>query len=482
MPLGVWLGLVAAATVLIVVLVGVRQIRLTLVPLEELTEGTRRIAAGTSGTRVDISGSDEFAALGNSFNEMAVRIEAQIRSLENMASIDRDVLAGKPIDSVVPRVLSQLRIAHPEVSATVFCLDGDEGRSRWLFEASSPGALPRCPPAASLSTALGAQIDALLDDQVLPATPAHPLSWMRLGRREGEAALLPIRWGAGTRAVLIVDSSGPLGENALKASRELRDRLAVAFSARAREDEMVYRASHDSLTELANRRGLNEFVDAMLHPEGPPPSAAAVLFVDLDNFKDANDSLGHEVGDEVLGEAGRRLVSCSPPGALVARQGGDEFVLVLTSADELGARVVAADVVQRLAEPFRIGKDLHALGASVGIALYPDHGRSRQALLRRADIAMYAAKAAGSSRYALFDHSLELATQMRLQLRQELRRALDLGELVAHYQPRVCPHSGSVTSAEALVRWNHPERGLLMPDAFISKSPRSRSLSARSAS
>ena len=468
-PLGGWLALVAAATVLIVVLVGVRQIRLTLVPLEQLTEGTRRIASGASSTRVTISGSDEFAALGNSFNEMAVRIEAQIRSLENLASIDRDVLAGSPIDSVVQRVLAQLRAAHPEVSATVLYLDGDDGRPQRLIDlgASGSAALTGRPPAAPLSTAEVAQIEALLDDDVLETNSVHPLSWILRGRGEGEAALLPLRWGAGTQALLVVGSPTALGEAAMKASRELRDRLAVAFSARAREREMAHRASHDSLTGLANRHGLNEFVDAMLRPEGSLPNAAAVLFVDLDNFKDANDSLGHEIGDEVLGEAGRRLMSCGPSGALVARQGGDEFVLVLPSTDESGARVVAAEAVRRLAEPFRIGKDLHALGASIGIALFPAHGRNRQELLRRADIAMYAAKAAGRSRYALFDHSLELATQRRLQLRYELRRALDVGELVAHYQPRVCPRDGGVTSAEALVRWNHPERGLLMPDAFI---------------
>jgi len=197
------------------------------------------------------------------------------------------------------------------------------------------------------------------------------------------------------------------------------------------------------------------------------PQTSAVLFIDLDNFKDANDSLGHETGDQVLCEAGRRLQSCAPAGALVARQGGDEFVLVLPGADGLRAGEVADEAVRRLGSPFDVAGETHTFGASVGVALYPAHGASRAELLRHADAAMYVAKAAGRGRSHVFDDSLEAATHARLHVPAELRRALERGELVAHYQPRMSASSGHVTSVEALVRWKHPERGLLMPEAFI---------------
>ncbi|NUZ05778.1 putative bifunctional diguanylate cyclase/phosphodiesterase [Piscinibacter koreensis] len=465
-PLNQWLALVAAATMLAAALLSLRQIQRTLVPLEALTAGTRRLAAGDSGARVAIAGSDEFAVLGASFNAMAVRIEDQFRALESLASIDRDVLSGTPIDVVAARVVAQLGAAHPRLAASIVWLD-DEAPSALhrVSHAPADGSVGR-----SVLTLSVAQLDAFASsvDDRFGARASGLLHGIAPDAHAGDTwqALLPLRWNASTRAALILGAPGALDAATLKAIAELRDRLAVAFSASARVREMVWRASHDSLTGLANRHGLNEFVDALL---GGADAArrAAILFVDLDNFKDANDSLGHEVGDQVLCEAAARLADCAPAGALLARQGGDEFVIVLPDADELAARTVAAGVVNRLGAPFAIGREMHGFGASVGVALAPAHGRARAELLRRADIAMYAAKSAGRGRFAVFDDALEAAAQRRLRLPGELRRAVENGELRAHYQPRVSALDGRVTSAEALVRWQHPERGLLMPDGFI---------------
>ena len=456
-PLGRWLAMVAAGTMLMIALLSLGQIRRTLVPLEELNEGTRRIASGESGTRVRISGSDEFAALGNSFNAMAARIEHQFRSLEGLASIDRDVLSGTPIDLLAERVVRQVGALHPDVAATIVWLDdATPTRVLRLSRRGGPTA-PFVRGSESLIATDAAWFAMLVEDEVGPRTSAGVPSWAlpQWGGEHVELALLPLRWDSRTQAVLSLGLPSERSAGVLKAAAELRDRLAVAFSARAREKEMFWRAAHDSLTGLANRHGLNEFVDAMLRCVSVAPSSA-ILFVDLDNFKDVNDSLGHESGDEILCEASRRLESCATPGALVARQGGDEFVLVLPDADEAGARLVAADAVRRLAVPFSIGDEVHTLGASVGVAVYPADGLTRPELMRHADMAMYAAKAGGRGRYALFEKSLETASQRRLRLPSELRRALEHGQLVAHYQARVRPCDSGITSAEALVRWQHP--------------------------
>jgi diguanylate cyclase (GGDEF)-like protein len=246
--------------------------------------------------------------------------------------------------------------------------------------------------------------------------------------------------------------------------------LATAFNHMAgriaeREHELVHRAVHDSLTGLPNRDGLHERLDALLNaPEAAP---LAVMFIDLDHFKDVNDSCGHEAGDELLCLSAGRLREAAPACAFVSRLGGDEFVLLLPGADAAQAASVAQASIARLSQPFALRDGEHLLGASVGIALSPAHGRSREELLRCADIALNAAKAEGRGRHAEFRAELNELARNRVLLQAELRRALAEGEFTVHYQPRVRPHDGLITSAEALIRWQHPTRGLLYPGSFI---------------
>jgi diguanylate cyclase (GGDEF)-like protein len=230
---------------------------------------------------------------------------------------------------------------------------------------------------------------------------------------------------------------------------------------------MAWRATHDGLTGLPNRTGLAARIDALV--AAAPEQPFAVLFVDLDRFKDANDSFGHEAGDQLLTEAAARLQEAARrfggDAALVARHGGDEFVIVLPDAGS--AERLAMEVVSCLAEPFVLGAEQHAFGGSAGVVMFPVHGRSCDELLRRADTAMYAAKAEGRGRFRVFDADLETAAHLRLAMPAALRRALDGGELVAWFQPRVRADDGGPVGAEALVRWAHPQRGLIHPDDFI---------------
>jgi len=247
--------------------------------------------------------------------------------------------------------------------------------------------------------------------------------------------------------------------------------LATAFNHMAgriaeREQELTHRAVHDSLTGLPNRDGLHQRLDALLNAPGEP-APLALLFIDLDHFKDVNDSRGHEAGDELLRLSAGRLREAAPAQAFVSRLGGDEFVVLLPGATETDAIAVAQAVITRLAQAFALREGEHLLGASVGIALSPAQGRSREELLRCADIALYAAKADGRGRHAIFQPEMDAAARDRVLLQAELRRALAEREFVVHYQPRVRCRDGLVTSAEALIRWQHPTRGLLYPGAFI---------------
>jgi diguanylate cyclase (GGDEF)-like protein len=218
----------------------------------------------------------------------------------------------------------------------------------------------------------------------------------------------------------------------------------------------------DDLTGLGNRRSFSAEVDAAIAAERP----FALLMIDLDQFKELNDTLGHHVGDELLRGVGPRLREATSPGDVVARLGGDEFGVLLRGSDAEAAAAAARRLRGALGRPFALaGISLH-VGASVGIAAFPEHARDASELLRHADVAMYEAKRGrtGHAVYASQDdhHSLE-----RLELAGEMRRALAADELALYYQPAADLASGTLVGVEALVRWRHPERGVLAPGAFL---------------
>ena len=455
MSLAAWLALLTLGAAALTALLGVRLLRGTLGPLQRLTDGTRALAAGDATARVRIDGDDEFARLGDAFNDMAGRIDAQIRSLGLLASIDRDVLTGTDIAGVARSVVERFAAVRAGLDLAVVWHDGvdEPGRSGAVTVVRRRA--DRSPGPAGIIETLHPEVDAsnatLVSAALFEEDPARPVKARAL------------RWSERSRGWFIVGATPAEHAAVDRLADELCDRLAVVFSAREREAEMAWRAGHDGLTGLANRHGLHAVVDALLRDA----RSFAVLFVDLDRFKDANDTLGHEVGDRVLCEAARRLRRCAPTGTTVVRQGGDEFVLVLPNAELAEAERIAREVVGTLALPFALGGEPHTFGASVGVALAPLHGTDRHALLRRADTAMYAAKAAGRGRHASFDVAFEAAAESRLRLPGELRRALERHELLAYFQPRVDAKTGTVASAEALVRWQHPERGLVLPQDFI---------------
>ncbi|ROR32422.1 bifunctional diguanylate cyclase/phosphodiesterase [Inmirania thermothiophila] len=234
-----------------------------------------------------------------------------------------------------------------------------------------------------------------------------------------------------------------------------------------RYEERIRRlANYDPLTELPNRRMLRERFVEMLEQGRRLGVRLAVLYLDLDRFKDVNDTLGHEVGDRLLAQAGERLRGVVRNGDLLARLGGDEFAAVLWNGTEETARSVAERVQAVLEAPFRLGGREVRVGASIGIARFPEDGDDVDVLLRRADIAMYRAKR-GRLGHAFYHQGEEEAVARRLTLEEALRRAFAADELELHYQPRVEMPAGRIRSLEALVRWRHPERGLVPPGEFI---------------
>jgi diguanylate cyclase (GGDEF)-like protein len=240
-------------------------------------------------------------------------------------------------------------------------------------------------------------------------------------------------------------------------------------AAKTQEQQLEQQANVDALTQLPNRFWLTRELPAALERARAQGSLLAVLFIDLDDFKNLNDTQGHAAGDDLLCAAALRLKGLLGQHDGVARLGGDEFTMIVHApAGEAQIVAVAHRIVEQLREPFAIGSGIrHSASASVGISVFPRDGEDGATLLKHADIAMYAAKEAGKARYRFFDADLSDQLVNRLTLRSELKRAIDEQALALYYQPRVNARTGEMDSMEALVRWIHPVRGMVPPDEFI---------------
>lgn len=234
------------------------------------------------------------------------------------------------------------------------------------------------------------------------------------------------------------------------------------------EKRLEFLAHHDTLTALPNRVLLTTRLEHTLETCHRLGSRAAVCFVDLDNFKHINDSYGHDIGDEVLKEAAKRLQSVLRANDTLARLGGDEFVFVfedLHSPDEMG--LVSERILESLHPPFVIDDKTFMIGSSIGISIYPDDGNTASVLTKNADTAMYAAKNAGKNTYRFYTAEMTSSALYRMGIENALNQAIHSNEIILHYQPKIDLTSHKVTGLEALVRWNHPTEGLLYPDKFI---------------
>jgi diguanylate cyclase (GGDEF)-like protein len=231
---------------------------------------------------------------------------------------------------------------------------------------------------------------------------------------------------------------------------------------------MSYLAQHDSLTDLPNRMLLNDRLTEAIALSSRHERKLAVLFLDLDRFKHINDSLGHIVGDRLLQSVGRRLFTCVRSSDTVSRQGGDEFVVLLWEVKHAPDAAVAAEkILQALREPHLIDQhELHITG-SIGIVTYPDDGTDAETLMKKADFAMYHAKETGRDSYQFFKSEMNVQAIERQSLEGSLRHAIERQELLLYYQPKINLATGGMTGVEALIRWHHPQRGLVPPGQFI---------------
>ncbi|HJW54303.1 MAG TPA: EAL domain-containing protein, partial [Burkholderiaceae bacterium] len=235
------------------------------------------------------------------------------------------------------------------------------------------------------------------------------------------------------------------------------------------EEKIQFLAFHDLLTELPNRMLVQDRFNQAIAYADRSHSKVALLFLDLDNFKTINDSLGHMMGDNLLKEVAHRLIECARETDTISRQGGDEFLILLPSLPNAEAATpVLEKLINRLSDPYIIAGNELTTSASIGVTFYPDDGNDFESLLKKSDIAMYRAKESGRNAYRFFDNQMNVDAVEKQFILSGLRKALARSEFELHYQPQIDITSGQIVGVEALLRWNHPELGMIAPGRFIS--------------
>ena len=459
------------ALALVMILVGIFSLHLigkSLVPLNRLKILARQFAGGELKSRIRLRSGDEFQTLGETFNHMAGQLDMQIDTLKAMSDIDRLILAGAEIEEVGEKVISSLVNLVQCDAAGVIARDADSPAwakmITWHDEEFSHERI-ELPQGAGHEWCQPRQVEiGMVDATVAP----YKARFQAYGQKH--VMVIPVVLDDILKGILLLGAAKDfeLKQVAMQRCVDLAGRLAVALASAEREEALYRQAHFDDLTGLPNRQLLKDRLHQHIVQARRDERSGALLFLDLDRFKEINDVFGHSTGDNVLTQAAERIISEVRDTDTVARLGGDEFVVILpTVHDDSTVQNLAGRLLTRLSEAFTVRDDEHFVSASMGIAIFPDDGDSVETLLKNADAAMYRAKDAGRSRFEFCSEKLNAESRRKIELERDLRDSFHKGTLEVYYQPQFDLSSGVICGAEALLRWPHETKGFVAPAEFV---------------
>ena len=457
-------GLVVLPLFLVIIWI----VRRYLSPVEQLIGATRLLAAGRFDTRVSLQSKDEFEELGAAFNDMAVQLGQQFFYKNTLARLSQDLKEYSTVSAGVKAIAAELiqLTGASAFSAITMPGIGSNNSLFYLRLVSSDNTnitiMPEGPSELPVKLWSGSGAEMAATFAELGCLCPQPTDTV---------VLLPILVEQEIKAILAFSQANSVNELMAGFLQQVADLAASTYRDLSRQYQLRHQAEHDVLTGLPNRNLLNDTVTQAIQDSLKNDDCCGLIIFDIDRFKLINDTKGHLAGDELLRQVAERLLNNSYDFSMVSRMAGDEFVILLrglvsTQAGEL-VRQATEQVISIFNDPFTIGNWQVPVSCSVGATICPQDGTSFFELLQHADTAMYSAKDLGLGQVAFYTQELEDEIQQQVALENDLRDGLLNDQLVIHYQPVIDLQNHRIMSAEALVRWQHPERGLLSPFIFL---------------
>ena len=446
-----------------------------MLPLNAIMSGIKRAARQHYDQPVLVSSGDEFEAVANAFNDMSHRVSHQLTTMSSMSEIDRLILSRGKKEDIIRIVLFKMGSVLPGDHFTLMLFDAkDSMRSQIYRQNTGAGS-----DLLVLETSVTADNKSLIarDEKQVHSGELQELSGLIKaigGNIHHNYQFVPLNSSGQLIGAMVVafQTQPTIDEQGWRLASSFADRIAVGLTNAEWEETLFHQANFDSLTNLLNRPALISELHQRIARAQREKLHFGIIFIDLDNFKLVNDSLGHDQGDQLIAAIATRLLECVREDDVVARLGGDEFI-VLTgeshSAEESAAacNAAATRLLNTIQRPLALlGTELRN-EASLGIALFPDDGTDPNVLMRNADTAMYHAKSEGRARIEFYSKHLNDSVVTLMRLSSELKQALERNEFTLHYQPKVCTQTHRIVGAEALIRWQHPDRGRINPDEFL---------------